>query len=52
MGAKARATSVPAVGTLAPTFVLQDQDGNSVPLADQRGRWLVLYFYPADDTPG
>jgi peroxiredoxin Q/BCP len=40
------------VGTLAPTFVLQDQDGNSVPLADQRGRWVVLYFYPEDDTPG
>lgn len=52
MGAKARSTSVPAVGTMAPPFVLDDQDGSRVSLVDQRGRWVVLYFYPEDDTPG
>jgi peroxiredoxin Q/BCP len=33
-------------------FTLQDQDGRNVSLADLRGKWLVLYFYPKDDTPG
>lgn len=36
----------------APNFNLQDQDGASHALEDYRGRWLVLYFYPKDDTPG
>jgi len=36
----------------APNFNLQDQDGASHALKDYRGRWLVLYFYPKDDTPG
>jgi thioredoxin-dependent peroxiredoxin len=39
-------------GAVAPDFVLPDQDGNEVRLADLRGRWVVVYFYPADDTPG
>lgn len=39
-------------GRRAPSFSLPDQDGNVVSLADQRGRWVVLYFYPRDDTPG
>ena len=51
MGAKARGIAGLAVGTMAPTFVLDDQDGTPVSLAEQRGRWVVLYFYPADDTP-
>jgi len=42
----------PAVGTVAPAFKLQDQNGKTVSLADQRGKWVVLYFYPKDDTPG
>lgn len=41
-----------ATGNAAPAFRLQDQDGNWVSLADQRGKWVVLYFYPMDDTPG
>jgi len=39
-------------GTIAPDFSLPDQDGAAVSLADFAGRKLVLYFYPADDTPG
>lgn len=36
----------------APDFSLQDNDGMTHSLADYKGRWLVLYFYPKDDTPG
>lgn len=36
----------------APGFTLQDQDGTTHTLADYAGRWLVLYFYPKDDTSG
>lgn len=43
---------VPAVGALAPEFSLPDQDGKPRRLAEWRGRWVVLYFYPKDDTPG
>jgi thioredoxin-dependent peroxiredoxin len=39
-------------GQPAPDFRLEDQDGNTVSLSDFRGRKLVLYFYPKDDTPG
>jgi peroxiredoxin Q/BCP len=40
------------IGEPAPTFSLPDQDGRSVCLDDLRGGWVVLYFYPKDDTPG
>lgn len=40
------------VGKPAPAFTLQNQDGDEVSLAGLRGRWVVLYFYPKDDTPG
>ena len=40
------------VGDAAPDFRLQDQNGEWHELADYRGRWVVLYFYPKDDTPG
>lgn len=40
------------VGQRAPSFNLPDQHGTIVGLADFRGRWLVLYFYPKDFTPG
>lgn len=40
------------VGEKAPAFRLQDQDGKPVSLAQFAGRWVVLYFYPRDDTPG
>ncbi len=36
----------------APAFTLADQDGKKIALKDFRGKWLVLYFYPKDDTPG
>lgn len=36
----------------APDFTLKDTDGNSHNLSDYAGKWLVLYFYPKDDTPG
>ena len=36
----------------APDFSLQDEKGETRTLADYKGKWLVLYFYPKDDTPG
>jgi peroxiredoxin Q/BCP len=42
----------PAVGAAAPAFSLEDQKGETHKLADFRGSWVVLYFYPKDDTPG
>jgi peroxiredoxin Q/BCP len=44
--------SVPAVGDPAPEIALPDENGTIHRLADQRGRWTVVYFYPEDDTPG
>ena len=41
-----------AVGAPAPAFSLQDGEGQTVTLASLRGRRVVLYFYPKDDTPG
>jgi peroxiredoxin Q/BCP len=41
-----------ATGQSFPKFSLQNQDGKTVRLEDFRGRWLVLYVYPKDDTPG
>lgn len=42
----------PAIGSAAPAFTLPDQSGKAVSLADYRGKWVVLYFYPKDGTPG
>ena len=42
----------PAVGAVAPAFTLPDQAGKPVSLGDYRGKWVVLYFYPKDGTPG
>jgi peroxiredoxin Q/BCP len=42
----------PGVGQAAPDFHLQDQKGDWHKLADEHGKWLVLYFYPKDFTPG
>jgi thioredoxin-dependent peroxiredoxin len=36
----------------APYFSLQNQDDNTVTLQDFAGKWLIVYFYPKDDTPG
>lgn len=42
----------PGVGSPAPNFRLQDQDGAWHTLEQYRGKWVVLYFYPKDNTPG
>lgn len=42
----------PEVGQPAPNFKLSDQNGKIHTLDDFRGKWLALYFYPKDDTPG
>jgi len=42
----------PKAGDAAPGFSLQDQDGATRTLGQFRGKWLALYFYPKDDTPG
>lgn len=39
-------------GTPAPSFTLQDAQGNRIALEDFRGKNVILYFYPKDDTPG
>ncbi len=39
-------------GDVAPDFIVKDQNGANVKLSDFRGRKVVLYFYPKDDTPG
>ncbi|WP_375447978.1 thioredoxin-dependent thiol peroxidase [uncultured Fibrella sp.] len=41
-----------SVGDPAPDFTATDQHGNPLTLSDYRGRKVVLYFYPKDDTPG
>lgn len=43
---------MPETGTPAPDFVLPDQDGNVHTLSSYQGKWVLLYFYPKDDTPG
>lgn len=48
----ARAAGLPKAGEAAPDFSLPDQNGTVRSLRDFGGKWLVLYFYPKDDTPG
>ena len=50
--AEAPASAGPAVGAAAPAFRLQDQKGDWHTLKGEHGKWLVLYFYPKDFTPG
>ena len=40
------------VGRKAPLFKLKNQNDKTISLADYAGQWVVLYFYPRDDTPG
>jgi len=40
------------IGDTAPNFTLQDKDGKTVSLSDFKGRKVVVYFYPKDNTPG
>jgi len=42
----------PAVGTQAPDFTLNSQEGKAVSLHEFKGKWVVLYFYPKDFTSG
>jgi len=46
------AEGAPKVGEVAPAFKLQDQAGKWHSLSDYKGKWVALYFYPKDDTPG
>ncbi|MCM8812118.1 MAG: thioredoxin-dependent thiol peroxidase [Candidatus Omnitrophica bacterium] len=39
-------------GSTAPDFSLQDQNGKTHKLSDYKGQWVLVYFYPKDDTPG
>ena len=45
-------SNLPKAGAQAPAFSLPDQNGRLRTSAEFRGKWLVLYFYPKDDTPG
>ena len=45
-------TELPAVGAAAPAFSLNSNEGKAISLADYKGKWVVLYFYPKDMTPG
>jgi len=45
-------TSSFAIGQAAPLFLAPNQIGKILTLADYEGKWLVLYFYPKDSTPG
>ncbi len=46
------ASEAPSVGSQAPEFELADQTGQLHSLEDYRDQWVVLYFYPKDETPG
>ena len=46
------ADAVPQAGQLAPDFTLPSQDGSKISLHQFKGKWVVLYFYPKDGTPG
>ncbi|HCQ5553748.1 TPA: thioredoxin-dependent thiol peroxidase [Clostridioides difficile] len=41
-----------SIGTRAPEFTLEDKDGNKVSMSDFKGKKVVVYFYPKDNTPG
>ena len=44
--------ATPSEGSDAPDFALPSQEGSTVSLKDYRGKWVILYFYPKDQTPG
>jgi len=45
-------SDIPVPGQAAPALALPDHEGTVHDLAEQGGRWVVLFFYPKDDTPG
>ncbi len=52
LGLRARAADAVAVGANAPNFTLPSQEDKPVSLSDYKGKWVVLYFYPKDQTTG
>lgn len=48
----ALAADMPPVGSAAPNFTLPSQEGTPVSLNEYKGKWVVLYFYPKDQTSG
>jgi peroxiredoxin Q/BCP len=50
--ASAKAADLAPVGSAAPNFTLPSQENKPVSLADYKGKWVVLYFYPKDQTSG
>ncbi len=52
LAGEAFAVDPPVAGSPAPAFKLQDQSGKPHALSDYKGKWVVLYFYPKDNTPG
>jgi peroxiredoxin Q/BCP len=48
----AAAIAGPKIGSPAPPFSLPSDAGSSISLSDYRGKWVVVYFYPKDHTPG
>ena len=46
------AADMPPVGAVAPSFTLPSQDGSPISLSAYKGKWVVLYFYPKDQTQG
>ena len=49
---RSEAAGIPKLGEAAPDFSLADQNGQLKKLSDFAGQWVVLYFYPKNDTPG
>jgi peroxiredoxin Q/BCP len=49
---KTEKNSAPKVGSPAPRFTLSSDSGKDVSLGEYKGKWVVLYFYPKDHTPG
>ncbi len=52
MTAETETQPMPQVGDEAPDFTLTDDTGQPQTLSEQRGHWVLLFFYPKDDTPG
>ncbi len=52
VAARAADNTMPSEGQKAPSFTLPSQDGSPISLDQYRGKWVVLYFYPRDMTPG
>ena len=44
--------TIPGVGELAPDFTAETDAGDTLRLSSLRGSWVILFFYPKDDTPG